>query len=286
LVWCSAAAIATVVLAASHGRLAATPAAQSDAVERMYVFNCGEIAIKDISHWSPGVNLGKPFEFSNHCYLIRHAKGLMLWDSGYPDAVAARPEGVVAPSGLNVGRLPRTLTSQLAEIGVTPSQVTHLAFSHMHNDHIGNAGLFGKATLHIQETEYDAAFGAEAAKFSFNVANYGTLRDNPVTKLRGDHDVFGDGSVMILSTPGHTPGHQSLFVRLPRRGAVILSGDSVHFQDNWDHRRVPVFNYHRDQSLASMDKVAKLLVSEKAELWINHDKAQSARIPKSPQHVE
>ena len=149
-----------VVLAASDGRLAATAAVTatdsatqsasvktSGSVERLYVFNCGEIAIKDISHWSPGVNAGKPFEFSNHCYLIRHAKGLMLWDSGYPDAVAARPEGVVAPSGLNVGRLPRTLASQLAEIAVKPSDVTHLAFSHMHNDHIGNAGLFGKATL-------------------------------------------------------------------------------------------------------------------------------------------
>jgi glyoxylase-like metal-dependent hydrolase (beta-lactamase superfamily II) len=146
--------------------------------------------------------------------------------------------------------------------------------------------LFGKATLHIQETEYDAAFGADAQKFSFNVANYGTLRENPVNKLRGDHDVFGDGSVMILSTPGHTPGHQSLLVRLPKRGPVVLSGDFVHFQDNWDHRRVPVFNFNRDQSVASMEKVAKLLVTQKADLWINHDKAQSARIPKSPQYIE
>lgn len=282
-VWRSAATIATVALVASWGRGTATTLGT---VERMYVFNCGEIAIKDISHWSPGVNLGKQFEFSNNCYLIRHAKGLMLWDSGYSDAVAARPEGVVAPSGLNVGRMPRTLTSQLADIGVTPSHITHLAFSHMHGDHVGNANLFSKATLYMQETEYEAALGPNFAKFNFNVTTYEKLRDNRVIKLRGDHDVFGDGSVMIISTPGHTPGHQSLLVRLPRRGPVILSGDLVHFQDNWDHRRVPAFNYNREQSLASMQKVAELLASQKAQLWINHDSGQSARIPKSPQYIE
>ena len=279
----SAAAVATIAVVTIGERFAA---ATSGRVERMYVFNCGEISIKDISHWSPGVNVGKPFEFSNHCYLIRHPKGWMLWDSGYPDAVAARPEGVVAPSGLNVGRLPRTLVSQFAEIDLTPGDITHLAFSHMHGDHVGNASLFGKATLYIQATEYDAAFGPDFAKLSFNAAAYEKLRDNRTTRLGGDHDVFGDGSVTIISTPGHTPGHQSLLVRLPRRGPVILSGDLAHFQDNWDHRRVPAFNYNREQSLASMQKVAGLLASQKAELWINHDKAQSARIPKSPQYVD
>lgn len=283
LIWHWAAVIATVALAASCARFTATT---SGSVERMHVFNCGEIAIKDISHWSPGVNSGQPFEFSNNCYLIRHAEGLMLWDSGYSEEVAARPEGVVAPSGLNVGRMPRTLASQLAEIGVTPSQITHLAFSHMHNDHVGNASLFSKATLYIQQAEYDAAFGPDSATFGFNVTAYETLRNNPVTKLRGDHDVFGDGSVMLVSTPGHTPGHQSLLVRLPQRGPVVLSGDFVHFHDNWDHRRVPAFNDNREQSVASMEKVAELLASQKAELWINHDAAQSSRIPKSPQYIE
>jgi N-acyl homoserine lactone hydrolase len=283
----AAVAVAAVALTAGGAQSAAAAStATASGVERMYVFNCGEIAIKDISHWSPGVNAGKPFEFSNHCYLIRHAKGLMLWDSGYADAVAARPDGVVAPTGLNVGRLPRTLVSQLAEIALTPDQITHLAFSHTHNDHVGNAPLFGKATLYIQETEYDAAFGPDFAKFGFNPPTYEKLRGNRVVKLRGDRDVFGDGSVTIVSTPGHTPGHQSLLVRLPKRGPVILSGDLVHFQDNWDHRRVPAFNFDREQTAASMRKIAELVASSKAEFWINHDKAQSARIPKSPQYIE
>jgi N-acyl homoserine lactone hydrolase len=285
--WLAVMVVAAVSFAASAVQSQSTSApAPASSVERMYVFNCGEIAIKDISHWSPGVNAGKPFEFSNHCYLIQHPKGLMLWDSGYADAIAAKPEGVVAPTGLNVGRLPRTLVSQLAEIKRMPNDITHLAFSHTHNDHVGNAPLFDKATLYMQEAEYDAAFGPDFAEFGFNPPTYEKLRGNRVVKLRGDRDVFGDGSVTIVSTPGHTPGHQSLLVRLPKRGPVVLSGDLVHFQDNWDQRRVPVFNFDREQTIASMRKVADLLTAQKAEFWINHDKAQSARIPKSPQFIE
>jgi N-acyl homoserine lactone hydrolase len=105
-------------------------------------------------------------------------------------------------------------------------------------------------------------------------------------KLRGDHDVFGDGSVVILSTPGHTPGHQSLLVRLPKRGPVVLSGDLVHFQSNWDNRRVPSFNFDQAQSRQSLDKIAAVLAAEHAELWINHDSTQSAGIAHAPDYIE
>jgi N-acyl homoserine lactone hydrolase len=253
-------------------------------VQRLYAFNCGEARVKDISRWSPGVNAGKPMDFSDNCYLIRHAKGLMLWDSGYSDALAAMPNGL--DTSLSVARLPRTLAAQLAEIGVAPAQITHLAFSHTHSDHVGNANLFTSATLYIQEPEYQAAFGPNAAKFNFVAANYDKLRASPVMRLTGDHDVFGDGSVTIISTPGHTPGHQSLLVRLPKTGPVLLSGDLVHFQDNWANRRVPAFNFSKDESLQSMEKIAALLASTGAQLWINHDKAQSERVPRSPAYVE
>jgi glyoxylase-like metal-dependent hydrolase (beta-lactamase superfamily II) len=105
-------------------------------------------------------------------------------------------------------------------------------------------------------------------------------------KLKGDFDVFADGSVTILSTPGHTPGHQSLMVRLQRTGVVILSGDMVHFQSNWDNRRVPGFNFDREQSVASMNKVAAIMVTEKAQLLINHDKVQSAKMPRPPAYLD
>ena len=103
-----------------------------------------------------------------------------------------------------------------------------------------------------------------------------------MTKLEGDYDVFGDGSVTIIATPGHTPGHQSLLVKLPNTGAVVLSGDAVHFKSNWENRGVPVNNFNKDQTLASMQKIADTLDKEKAQLWINHDKAQRDGLKMSP----
>jgi glyoxylase-like metal-dependent hydrolase (beta-lactamase superfamily II) len=280
--------IAVLLLAAAALAAGCAQHAEKSAsgIQRMYVFNCGESRTTDVSRWSPGVNVGQPWEFSNNCYLIRHAKGLMLWDTGFSDAVAAMPDGLVALGGALHMKMPKTLASQLAEVGVKTTDVTVIAFSHFHPDHSGNANLFPVAMLYIQETEYEALFGPTPQKFGFQPATYEKLRANPITKLKGDHDVFGDGSIVILSTPGHTPGHQSLLVRLPKTGAVILSGDMVHFESNWTNRRVPGMNFNSAESVKSMDRVAALLTQYNAQLWINHDKTQSARVPKAPQYLE
>ena len=232
------------------------------------------------------MNVGQPRVFSDNCYLIQHGKDWMLWDTGNADAIAAQPDGVTAAGGQLVIRMPKTLVAQLQEIGLKPTDVTRLALSHLHPDHAGNANLFTAATLYLQELEYDAGFGPEPAKFNFNPATYGNLRGNPVMKLRGDHDVFGDGSVVIKSAPRHTVGHQVLFVRLPRTGPLVLSGDLAHFEDTWVNKRVPAINYDREQSLKSMQAIDAFLKESHATLWINHDKPQSDRIAKSPAFVE
>ena len=255
-------------------------------VERMYVLYCGESTTKDVSaNWSPGVNVGVARDFSSNCYLIKHASGWLLWDSGMSDTIAATPEGVTAASGLLTLYVKKTLASQLEALGVAPSDIKRVAFSHFHSDHVGNANLFTAGTLYIQQAEYDAAFGPDAAKFGFAPKFYDKLAGNKTVKLNGDHDVFGDGSVMIISTPGHTPGHQCLLVHLPQTGAVVLSGDMVHFRDNWDHRRVPARNFNKEETTQSMERVAKLLKDEHAQLWINHDKEQSAGIAHAPEAV-
>ena len=261
--------------------------AQKNGVQRMYVFNCGESTVNDVSRWTPGVNVGKPGEFSANCYLIQHAQGWMMFDSGINDNVATMPKGFQRGKDAPHYILRKPLRVQLSEIGVDPKQITHVAFSHTHGDHVGNGNLFSNATLHIQQAEYAIAFGPEAvSKWNFEVTSYDRLRANPIVHLRGDHDVFGDGTVIIISTPGHTPGHQSLLVRLPKRGPVILSGDMVHLRDNWEQRRVPSFNFSREQSLQSMEKIAVLIKQTGAQLWINHDKAQSDSIPKAPAYIE
>ena len=247
-------------------------------LERLYILDCGQNTGKDQSRWSPGVNEGKPIEFSDNCYLIRHAKGLLLWDTGVPDAVAAMPDGMVVGNGAIVYRRSKTLIAQLAEIGVKPADITYVAVSHTHGDHVGNIGLFPTSTVLIQGAEYDWAM-TQSVKPAFAATQ-------KIEKLAGDHDVFGDGSVMILSTPGHTPGHESLLVLLPKTGALVLSGDAVHFRDNWEQRRVPSMNVNRDQTLASLQRIAGVLEDKKAQLWINHDKPQSATLRYAPAYYD
>jgi glyoxylase-like metal-dependent hydrolase (beta-lactamase superfamily II) len=278
------AAIVAVMLAAG---CAGMTDHQPGTVEHIYVFNCGESTVQDMSRWTPGINIGKPGEFSANCYLIKHAQGWMMWDSGINDNVATMPNGFQRGKEAPHYILRKPLRVALSEIGVDPATVQHVAFSHTHGDHVGNGNLFTAATLYIQQAEYDIAFGPEAvSKWNFEVTSYDKLRANKIVKLNGDHDVFGDGSVVIIATPGHTPGHQSLLVRLPKSGPVILTGDMVHLQDNWASRRVPAFNFDREQSLRSMDKVAALMQKTGAKLWINHDKIQSSSIPKAPQFIE
>ncbi len=272
------AGLVTVLLSAVV--LAGTSHAQSGkpGVERVYVLNCGEGVAGDISRWSPGVNEGKSMGFVDSCYLIKHAQGWFLWDTGVPDAVAAMPNGLApADPRAVLWRRPKTLASQLDQLGVKPSDIKGMAVSHTHGDHIGNVEMFPTTMLYVQKAEYDWPGANNEPRFK---------PEHPVTKLEGDRDVFGDGSLIVLSTPGHTPGHQSLEVKLPKTGALVLSGDAVHFKDNWDNRGVPANNFNKDQTLASMQKIADIMSKDKAQLWINHDKAQRDGLKMSPEFYD
>jgi len=251
---------AAVALAAIAPATAAL--AQSNGVERMYILECGQGHTGDMSRWTPGKNVGVPMDIVDSCYLIKHAQGYFLWDTGVTDQTSPNP-----PPGDPAGitwRRPKTLAAQLTELGVKPDDIKYVAVSHTHPDHSGNVELFPKSMLLVQKAEYEWP-------------NDGRPRFNPqhpVTKLEGDRDVFGDGSVTIISTPGHTPGHQSLLVKLPKTGAVLLTGDAVHFKANWEARGVPGGNVDKEKTVTSMAHMADLLVQNHAQLWINHDKPQ------------
>jgi glyoxylase-like metal-dependent hydrolase (beta-lactamase superfamily II) len=247
-------------------------------VEKLYILNCGEGVAGDISRWSPGVNEGKSMDFVDNCYLIKHSQGWFLWDTGISDAVAAMPNGLAPADPKAVfWRRPKTLAAQLDQLGVKPSDIKAMAVSHTHPDHIGNVEMFPTAMLYVQKAEYDWPGADNQPRFK---------PEHPVTKLDGDRDVFGDGSLTILSTPGHTPGHQSLLVKLPKTGAIVLSGDAVHFKSNWENRGVPVNNFSKDQTLTSMQKISDILTKENAQLWINHDKAQRDSLKLAPEFYD
>ncbi len=274
--------MSVVLMTASCATIGDRPAS----VERMYVISCGENHVKDVSRWTTPADAGKPMVFSDYCYLIRHARGWMLWDTGNADRLASLPNGLTAPNGIITAFMKKPLADSLKELGVAPAGIQHFAMSHSHGDHSGNANLFGAATLYMQTAEYDAVFGAEPQKYGFIAANFDQLRSSKVVKLNGEHDVFGDGSVVIKPTPGHTPGHQSLVVRLPKSGLVVLSGDMAHLVSNWNAKRAPSFNFSVEQSVRSMQEMQAFMDKAGARIWINHDREQNASIPKAPAYVE
>ena len=211
---------------------------------------------------------------SDPCVLIEHREQWLLWDTGYPDAVADRP--VDTPVGHATHA--KKLITQLGELNLKPSDIAFVAVSHTHADHVGNVDLFPASTLLIQKAEIDWAF-AEGKPAPFK-------KDPPMKLLTGDLDVFGDGSVALLSTPGHTPGHQSLLVYLVKTGWVLLTGDAAHFQDNWDNDRVPSINTSAEQTHASRALLAKIVAEKKAALWINHDLPTFGSLKHSPEFYD
>jgi N-acyl homoserine lactone hydrolase len=253
-------------------------AAPGSGIQRLYILNCGEGLVGDISRWSPGVNVGQSRPFVTNCYLIKHNDEWLLWDTGLADGVADMPEGQrpADPRAIH-WRLPQKLSTQLQQLGVEPAKIKFVAISHSHGDHVGNVAMFRQSTLLVQKAEYEWPTPTGGARFPEGLQ---------VKLLEGDYDVFSDGSVMLISTPGHTPGHQSLLVKLPKTGAVLLPGDAVHFRENWESRRVPEFNTNKEQTTTSMQRIADLMAKHTAQLWINHDKAQRDTLKLAPAFYE
>jgi len=203
----------------------------------------------------PGLKL----QFVYSCYLIKHGDEYMLWDTGHS---MSAPN--VAPKV--------SLVDALAKIDVKPDQIKYVGISHFHADHTGQIDSFPKATLLIGAKEWEAITSPKPMAGA-NVKPFeGWIKgDNKVEPQLVDKDVFGDGSVIILRTPGHTPGHQSLLVKLAQMGPVIISGDAVHFHENLDSDGVPGFNFDRAQTVASIQRLKKIAENLKGTIIIQHD---------------
>jgi len=268
------------------GAATATLTEKSGVADRLYRIDCGHSLANDESVWTPGENIGKSIEFSSTCYLIRHGGSSLMWDTGVPEATMGDPKGWSTLPKLIVYHLDRTITSQLAEIGLKTSDVDYVAISHTHGDHIGNIKLFPDATVLLQRAEYDWINSGPLTDPNLNqlVILARQLMGQPknLKLIDGDLDVFGDGSVILISTPGHTPGSQSLMVHLANSGYIVLSGDVVHLQENFEKNIVPALNVDKAQSLASMQRVRDIMQSYNAKLFINHDKAQADRLKLIP----
>jgi N-acyl homoserine lactone hydrolase len=247
--------------------------------DKLYRLDGGHSLANDESVWTPGENVGRSIQFSSTCWLIQRGNQWLLWDTGVSESALNDPKGWSTLPKLIVYHLDRTLTEQLATIGLKPDDVTYVALSHTHGDHIGNVRLFANSTVLMQRAEYEWISTPDGPNDNVNQlkALARKLMGNPkhLKLLDGDTDVFGDGSVTLVSTPGHTPGSESLMVHLKNSGFIILSGDVVHLEENFEKDTVPSLNTDKAASIASMERVKRMIATYKAKLFINHDKAES-----------
>ena len=278
--------IVALAMAASIGCTAAPPAQNEPAAApiRLYVFDNGEITGLDPKVFGFSREELKEVDFVNVSYLVVHPRGTVMFDTGgigddhFPADGSPAKEGVMTAS--------RKLVPQLAAAGYKPPDITHLVLSHYHADHTGNANLFAGATWIVQKAERDVMFTEPPAPI-MQPATYSALRDAKTRILNNeDFDVFGDGTVVVKTTPGHTPGHQVMFVKLAQFGPVILSGDLYHYPEEIATGKTPAFEFDAAMSARSRAAVLDFAKQTGAKLWIEHDKLTHAALPKPPEHLD
>jgi len=260
-------------------------AAENATPVKLWRLDCGTIQVNNLDLFSDTFGyVGQKRKLTDSCYLIQHGADYMIWDTGLPAGLKGAPlsdKDPLSPS------LTKTLGEQLATLKVDPKQIALVGISHYHFDHVGQAADFPQAKLLIGKADFEALksepvpFGADPSLLAH------WLKDGaPSEEVSGDKDIYGDGSVTMLSMPGHTPGSYALLVRLAKKGPVLLSGDVVHFEEQFKVNGVPGFNTNRAESLASMERMQKVAKALKATLVVQHDANDIAKLPTFPAAAE
>ncbi len=267
---------------------AAAPLAQTPPANvkspRIYVFDNGTLSGLDPKQFFGFERRElKAVDFTAQSYLIVHPKGTLMWDAG---VIADSQFKGTEPVKEGISTATKPLLPQLAAAGYKPSDITYFAMSHYHSDHTANANAFAGSTWIVQKAERDAMFAATPAAITAP-ATFSALKDAKTTVLENeDFDVFGDGSVVVMSTPGHTPGHQVLFVKTAKRGPIVLAGDLYHYPEERTTGKTPSFEFNAAQSKVSRNHIEIFLKQTGAQLWIEHDIATHANLPKSPKYID
>jgi glyoxylase-like metal-dependent hydrolase (beta-lactamase superfamily II) len=260
---------------------------------RLYVMDCGTLHIADMGRFQLKKDEVATTDLSVACFLVVHPKGTLIWDTGAVPDDSWKPTGslvtqhIVLPDAQQRDlTMVKPLKTQLAELGVSPSAITYLALSHYHYDHTANANEFSGATWLVRQAERDAMF-ADKPPGTTQPSTYAALRNSKTLLLKNDpYDVFGDGTAVIILAPGHTPGHQALYLKLAKTGGVLLSGDLYHYPEERSLDRVPTFEFNPEQTRTTRVAVDAFLKKTRAQLWIQHDFNGNAKLKKSPNFYE
>lgn len=247
----------------------------------LYTFHGGSVGANNLNLFAQGETYkGESKKLVDAFYVIKHPKGVLLWDTGLPEGLVGQ-EPYTTPDGAFTIARKDSILNQLATIGVKKEDIDYIAFSHIHFDHTGAANHFAASKWLVQKPEYSFAIGEEIKGNGFYAPDSFKELTN-VIELSGDRDVFGDGSVIIKSMPGHTPGHQVLFIDLPENGPTLLSGDMYHFQENRDGNVIPRFNHDLDQSKTAIANFEAFAKAKNAKVYIQHEPADFAKMPVAP----
>lgn len=268
-----------------NGQDAAEETSEGHPAVKLYAFDCGRIDMLDLSLFAQDdVYDGRQNSAAIMCFLIRHPNGDLMWDAGLPDALNEQ-EGGVTNGPFHVA-VPNTLASQLDAVGVSPAEIEFFSVSHSHFDHVGNAPMFAGSTFLVDKDERAYMFRDEARADAQSFAAVAPLETARTEEFDGDYDVFGDGSVMILAMPGHTPGHTTLKVELANTGTVLLSGDLYHLLESRERRTVPIFNTDVEATLASMDRFERVAADTDARVIIQHSMEHYEELPRAPEYLD
>ncbi|MEU6561510.1 N-acyl homoserine lactonase family protein [Nocardia nova] len=207
-------------------------------------------------------------------FLIEHERGLVLFDTGLVPEAWNDPRAVYG--GLvDVFALDcppdNTLENQITRAGYQLSDVTHVVISHSHFDHTGGMYLFPDAEFYMSEVDIRYAFWPDPPFRGFyRAADFEAVRDFSWNPLREDLDLFGDGSIVLYQTPGHTPGEISLLVSLPSQ-KFLITGDTVHLRSGVQYECPCPVDYNGHQAIESIQRIKQLAAARQAKIWVLHD---------------
>jgi glyoxylase-like metal-dependent hydrolase (beta-lactamase superfamily II) len=243
---------------------------------KIYQLVGGSILVKKLEVFSQDTTYtGRSKQFTDAYYVISHPKGNLMWDAGLPEQLVI-PEPYDEPSGVYRIQRPDSLVNQLKSIGFKIEDFQYFAMSHSHFDHTGHANYMKNTTWIVQENEYNSVLGDGLAQKDASVSAL-----KKVKKITGDYDVFGDGTVVIKYMPGHTIGHQVLYVEVSGlEKPILLTGDLYHFEENRKNKGVPSFNYDVKQTLESMEKFETFAKEKNAEVIIQHSPKDFQKLEK------
>lgn len=284
-------AILTVVFSCKEIKKEVTEAAtESEKIQKpevkLYTFDGGTVMVNNLELFSQDTTYhGQTKEFADAFYVVSHPNGNLMWDAGLPEGLIAMNEPFTSGDGNFTVSRKDSVVNQLKSIGMDIDDINYIALSHTHFDHSGHANTFKNSTWLVQEAEHSFITSEESQKT--NADNYNAIKELTKTqKLNGDFDVFSDGSVIIKSMPGHTPGHQVLYLDLAEHGPTLLTGDLYHLYENRAYKRVPIFNFDVNQTLESMDAFEAFAKEKNAKVYLQHQKEDFNKMPKAPEYLK